>query len=105
MGSLLISWNKIDKDQRSDKVKKERGTARSPRPFLPVLLHPKHLDGQILTSRSAVEGERKIVTVLFADVANFTSLSEKLDPEEVHQVMDGCFQILMAEILRYEGAR
>jgi class 3 adenylate cyclase len=52
-----------------------------------------------------VEGERKIVTVLFADVASYTALSEKLDPEEVHQVMDGCFQILMAEILRYEGAR
>jgi Double zinc ribbon len=66
---------------------------------------PKHLADQILTSRSAVEGERKIVTVLFADVASYTALSEKLDPEEVHQVMDGCFQILMAEILRYEGAR
>jgi class 3 adenylate cyclase/predicted ATPase len=64
---------------------------------------PKHLADQILTSRSAVEGERKIVTVLFADVANFTALSEKLDPEEVHQILDGCFQILMAEIHRYEG--
>jgi len=64
---------------------------------------PKHLADQILTTRSALEGERKLVTVLFADVANFTSLSEKLDPEEVHQIMDGCFQILMAEIHRFEG--
>ena len=72
-------------------------------PSRPSSYTPKHLADQILTSRSALEGERKLVTVLFADVANFTSISEKLDPEEVHQIMDGCFQILMAEIHRYEG--
>jgi class 3 adenylate cyclase len=54
-------------------------------------------------ARASLEGERKVVTVLFADVAGFTSLSEKLDPEEVHQIMEGCFQILMDEIHRYEG--
>jgi hypothetical protein len=54
---------------------------------------PKFLADKILTSRSAMEGERKLVTVLFADVANFTSLSEKLDPEEIHGIMDGCFKI------------
>ncbi|MBC2713684.1 MAG: AAA family ATPase [Desulfobacteraceae bacterium] len=64
---------------------------------------PKFLADKILTSRSSIEGERKLVTVLFADVAGFTSMSEKLDPEEVHQVMDGCFKILMEEIHRYEG--
>jgi class 3 adenylate cyclase len=64
---------------------------------------PKHLADKILTSKSALEGERKLVTVLFADVANYTSLSEKLDPEEVHQIMDGCFQILMEQIHAYEG--
>jgi len=69
----------------------------------PSTYTPRHLADQILTTRSALEGERKLVTVLFADVANFTSLSEKLDPEEVHQIMDGCFQILMAEIHRFEG--
>ncbi len=51
----------------------------------------------------AIEGERKLVTVMFADVADFTSLSEKLDPEEVHQIMDGCFKILTDEIHTYEG--
>lgn len=69
----------------------------------PASYTPKHLADQILTSRSALEGERKLVTVLFADVANFTSLSEKLDPEEVHQILDGCFQILMEQIHAYEG--
>src|SRR6056297_1940205 len=64
---------------------------------------PKFLADKILTDRSAIEGERKLVTVLFADVADYTSLSEKLDPEEVHQIMDGCFKILMDEIHKYEG--
>jgi len=64
---------------------------------------PKFLADKILTTRSSIEGERKLVTVLFADVANYTSIAEKLDPEEVHQIMDGCFKILMDEIHRYEG--
>ena len=64
---------------------------------------PKFLADKILTTRSSIEGERKLVTVLFADVANYTSISEKLDPEEIHQIMDGCFKILMDEIHKYEG--
>jgi class 3 adenylate cyclase/tetratricopeptide (TPR) repeat protein len=64
---------------------------------------PKFLVDKILTSRSAIEGERKLVTVLFADVAGFTAMGEKLDPEDVHEIMDGCFRILMDEIHRYEG--
>lgn len=64
---------------------------------------PKFLADKILTSRNGIEGERKLVTVLFADVAGFTSISEKLDPEEVHEIMDGCFKILMDEIHKYEG--
>jgi class 3 adenylate cyclase len=64
---------------------------------------PKFLAEKILTTRSSIEGERKLVTVLFADVANYTSMSANLDPEEVHQIMDGCFKILMDEIHSYEG--
>jgi hypothetical protein len=64
---------------------------------------PKYLADKILTSRSSIEGERKLVTVLFADVANYTSVAEKLDPEEIHEIMNGCFKILMAEIHKYEG--
>jgi class 3 adenylate cyclase/tetratricopeptide (TPR) repeat protein len=64
---------------------------------------PRFLAEKILTSRSAIEGERKLVTVLFADVANYTSISEKLDPEDIHDVMDRCFKILMSEIHRSEG--
>jgi len=64
---------------------------------------PRFLADKILTTRSSIEGERKLVTVFFADVAGYTTLSEKLDPEEVHQTMDGAFKILMDEIHRFEG--
>ena len=64
---------------------------------------PKFLADQILTNRSAMVGERKRVTVLFADVANYTAMAEKLDPEQVHQIMDGCFTILMNEIHKHQG--
>ena len=64
---------------------------------------PGHLARKILTTRSSIEGERKLVTVFFADVANFTSISEELDPEEVHQIMDGAFKILLDETHKYEG--
>src|SRR5262245_10962429 len=55
---------------------------------------PKHLAEKILTSRSALEGERKRVTVLFADVTGSMNIAEKVDPEEWHKVMDGFFRIL-----------
>ena len=64
---------------------------------------PKHLADKILTSRSAIEGERKQVTVLFADCAGFTELSRAIDAEELHQVMDGCFEQLLAGVHRFEG--
>ncbi len=48
-------------------------------------------------------GERKQVTVMFADVTGFTSMSEKLDPEDVHGIMNRCFEVLVREVHRYEG--
>jgi ribosomal protein L40E len=42
---------------------------------------PKFLSDKILKTRSSIAGERKLVTVFFADVANYTSISEKIDPE------------------------
>jgi class 3 adenylate cyclase len=64
---------------------------------------PRHLPEKILTSRSALEGERKQVTVLFADVVGFSTLSERVDPEAVHTIMDGCFELLTRAVHRYEG--
>jgi len=64
---------------------------------------PKYLADKILSTRSSIKGERKLVTVMFADVASFTAISESMDPEDVHQIMDGCFKIMMDEIHKYEG--
>lgn len=64
---------------------------------------PSHLAEKILTSRSALEGERKQVTVVFADTAGFTALARQLDPEVVHEIMDQCFRLLTAEVHRFEG--
>jgi hypothetical protein len=52
---------------------------------------PKHLVEKILTSRAALEGERKQVTVLFADVKGSMDLAEQVDPEEWHRMMDRFF--------------
>jgi class 3 adenylate cyclase/tetratricopeptide (TPR) repeat protein len=70
---------------------------------LPRSYTPKPLVERILSNRNYIEGERKRVTALFADVANYTSISEKLDPEEMHKIMEGCFKVLMDEVHRYEG--
>jgi class 3 adenylate cyclase len=64
---------------------------------------PRHMAERILTSRGALEGERKHVTVLFADVAGFTALAERRDPEEVHALMDRFFQLVLDEVHRCEG--
>jgi len=71
---------------------------RSPRAYT-----PQHLVERILTSRSALEGERKQVTVLFADIAGSTDLSNRLGLEAWHQLLDGYFRILADGVHRYEG--
>ncbi len=64
---------------------------------------PKHLAEKILTSRAALEGERKQVTVLFADVKGSMELAEQVDPEEWHKILDRFFQILTDGVHRFEG--
>ena len=64
---------------------------------------PKHLAEKILTSRSALEGERKQVTVLFADVKGSMDLAEQVDPEEWHRILDRFFAILSEGVHRFEG--
>ncbi len=64
---------------------------------------PKHLADKILQSKSALEGERKQVTVLFADVKGSMELAEQLDSEQWHQILDCFFQILSEGVHRLEG--
>ena len=78
-------------------------TPAEPRFTSPQSYTPKHLAEKILTSKSSLAGERKQVTVLFVDVSGFTSLSERVDPEEVHRLMSRAFDLMLAEVHRYEG--
>jgi class 3 adenylate cyclase/predicted ATPase len=57
----------------------------------------------MLAAQSALEGERKQVTVLFADISGFTALAETLDPEDVRQVMNACFAQLVPVVETYGG--
>jgi len=54
-------------------------------------------------STSALRGERKQVTVMFADISGFTAMSEKMDPEEVRSLINACFERLGTVIDRYGG--
>jgi class 3 adenylate cyclase/tetratricopeptide (TPR) repeat protein len=69
----------------------------------PETYTPKHLADKILTSKDSVQGERKVVTVMFVDVCGFTSISESLDPEDVHGIMDRAFEVMLEAVHRYEG--
>ncbi|MFC1841348.1 adenylate/guanylate cyclase domain-containing protein [Thermodesulfobacteriota bacterium] len=64
---------------------------------------PAELKERIIDAGRQLESERRFVTVLFADVSGFTSLSEKLDPETVSMVMNDLFNGLITIIIKYEG--
>src|SRR5471032_3501052 len=64
---------------------------------------PKHLADKILQSKSALEGERKQVTVLFADVQGSMELAEQMGPEAWSQIMQKFFHILTEGVERFEG--
>ena len=76
---------------------KERA-AEQPRAYTPA-----HLAQKILTTRSALEGERKQVTVLFCDLANSTELAQQLGAEAMHDTLNAFFELAMAEVHRVEG--
>ena len=69
----------------------------------PLAYTPPYLTEQILTSRSALEGERKRVTVLFADLKGSMELLADRDPEEARQLLDPVLERMMAAVHRYEG--
>jgi class 3 adenylate cyclase/tetratricopeptide (TPR) repeat protein len=69
----------------------------------PLTYTPPYLAEKILTSRSALEGERKQVTVLFADLKASMELLADRDPEEARQLLDPVLERMMAAVHRYEG--
>lgn len=64
---------------------------------------PRDLAERILTAGKQIESERRLVTILFADVTGFTTMSERLDPEEVSAVLNDCFSGLVSVVVQYEG--
>ena len=72
-------------------------------PRSPDSYTPKHLVEKILTSKSALEGERKQVTVLFADIKGSMELLADRDPEQARNVLDPVLERMMEAVHRYEG--
>ena len=79
------------------------GTASVGRVASPESYTPKHLAEKILTSRAALEGERKQVTVLFADLKGSMELLADRDPEEARKLLDPVLEHMMEAVHRYEG--
>jgi class 3 adenylate cyclase len=69
----------------------------------PATYTPAHLAEKILTSKTALEGERKQVTVLFADLKGSMELLADCDPEDARALLDPVLERMMAAVHRYEG--
>ncbi len=74
-----------------------------PRFKSPESYTPKHLAEKILTSKAALKGERKQVTVLFADLKGSMELLADRDPEEARKILDPVLERMMEAVHRYEG--
>ena len=79
-------------------------TASPPTPAqAPLAYTPSHLTEKILAARRTLEGERKQVSVFFADIKDSTRLIEGLDPEAAQRLLDPAIHIMMHAVHRYEG--
>src|SRR5262249_27237524 len=81
----------------------EKPTRPARRFSAPESYIPRHLAEKILTSRAALEGERKYVTVLFADLKGSMELLADRDPEEARKILDPVLSHMMDAVHRYEG--
>ena len=108
----LIYGQRLAMDEDGKVLVWTGGTASAPAPTAaptpeqaqaPLTYTPPYLAEKILTSRSALEGERKQVTVLFADLKGSMELLADRDPEDARQLLDPVLERLMAAVHRYEG--
>jgi class 3 adenylate cyclase len=106
-----VEVHQLARDQEGKMLIWTGGTAavapRPPPPLdqapAPLTYTPPYLAEKIFTSRSALEGERKQVTVLFADLRGSMELLADRDPEEARQLLDPVLERMMAAVHRYEG--
>jgi class 3 adenylate cyclase/tetratricopeptide (TPR) repeat protein len=77
--------------------------SRPSEPAGPRAYTPRHIAERILISASALEGERKQVSVLFCDLVESTALAARLGPEAMHALLNRFFELALDEVHRYEG--
>src|SRR6266496_3938298 len=86
------------------RIQTDRGSQTNASRFTaPERYTPKHLAERILNSKAALEGERKQVTVLFADLKGSMELLADRDPEEARKILDPVLEHMMEAVHRYEG--
>ena len=88
---------------RGDTASTPASAPTGPPQQAPLAYTPPYLAEKILTSRSVLEGERKQVTVLFADLKDSTELIRGLDPEAAQQLLDPALHHMMDAVHRFEG--
>ena len=104
----LIKAQRLAMDEDGEVLVWTGGAASAVAPAMeqeraPLSYTPMHLAEKILTSKTALEGERKQVTVLFADLKGSMELLADRDPEEARQLLDPVLERMMAAVHRYEG--
>jgi class 3 adenylate cyclase len=104
----IIKGQRLAADEEGDVLVWIGDVASSPAPAAasapaPLTYTPPYLAEKILTSRSALEGERKQVTVLFADLKGSTELIRDLDPEQAQALLDPALHAMMDAVHRFEG--
>src|SRR2546426_6235624 len=103
----LIKGQRLAADEDGEVLVWTGDDASAPAPAAPapapLTYTPAYLAEKILTSRSALEGERKQVTVLFADLKGSTELIRDLDPEAAQKLLDPALQRMMDSVHRFEG--
>jgi hypothetical protein len=108
----LIEGQRVAVDEEGRVLVWTGGAVAAPHPtppsvsgqhHLPLAYTPSYLAEKILTAKSTLEGERKQLTVLFADLKGSTELIRDLDPEAAQHLLDPALQHMMDAVHRYEG--
>jgi hypothetical protein len=107
--SLRSSVQRLESKDRSPTPNTQPPASRPRTPDFPGFWTPAHLAERIRAeqaareARGATDGERKIITALFADIKGSMALMEDLDPEEARRIIDPALQLMMDAVHRYEG--
>jgi uncharacterized membrane protein len=100
---LELRGGPVGRGQVLPRVRSSRCRHHEPPSRSPDSYTPKHLAEKILTSKAALEGERKQVTVLFADLKGSMELLADRDPEEARKILDPVLEHMMEAVHRYES--